>query len=664
MVITVASQESQDIINQLGPTGPGVTASQCSPSQFVPSAGGAPGNCNNVATAAAVAANVLSSNSYNESSASALSSYCTTSADYPSAYLHAQSQSPPSGVAAHSQMHCPIPPGVSVAAAANPIHAIGSPAVIPSANSNPYLYGKDGGIALSTSAYPTCVSPPPLSGGTPWLLSAENACSWGAAANAFSPYQSSQCLMQNGCFFPNVAGGPSLYAQNAAALNPAGITSPNSWSHIAAAGTNAFNGYMTPSRLDSPPPNIAPTYPLAGTPTIHNYYAAAAVAHANPILYGRDPDSLLDCMERECEETPSNDDLEQFAKQFKQRRIKLGFTQADVGLALGTLYGNVFSQTTICRFEALQLSFKNMCKLKPLLTKWLEEAENNNGCPSALDKIAAQGRKRKKRTSIEVSIKNALEHNFQIQPKPSAHEISTLANNLQLEKEVVRVWFCNRRQKEKRMTGNYLEDGTQKHGEMESNDTEDCGSSSSGEEDENHNDDCSDMESKRYSSCHPLKQQPDISKIYPDDDLPCRFSKHSLELADSSNDINDGAGNGGSKCEIPLGSYCNPQSVEASQNPPPGSRQMKSPGPLTPNTPVGGLSVPPGSVAQPHNSQLSLFCPSLGYRKEQPPLNHASFSIADFHAEKERIMLQHLHTESRNSLGCNSINYSFTPNCS
>ncbi|KAK6053015.1 Pou domain - to homeobox domain protein [Cooperia oncophora] len=52
------------------------------------------------------------------------------------------------------------------------------------------------------------------------------------------------------------------------------------------------------------------------------------------------------------------DDLEAFAKQFKQRRIKLGYTQADVGLALGTLYGNVFSQTTICRFEALQLSFK------------------------------------------------------------------------------------------------------------------------------------------------------------------------------------------------------------------------------------------------------------------------------------------------------------------
>ncbi|XP_022257377.1 POU domain, class 3, transcription factor 4-B-like [Limulus polyphemus] len=151
---------------------------------------------------------------------------------------------------------------------------------------------------------------------------------------------------------------------------------------------------------------------------------------------------------------PNSEDLENFAKQFKQKRIKLGFTQADVGLALGTLYGNVFSQTTICRFEALQLSFKNMCKLKPLLAKWLEEADSSTGSPTSLDKIASQGRKRKKRTSIELSVKTALENHFHRQPKPVGQEISSLADSLQLEKEVVRVWFCNRRQKEKRMTPN------------------------------------------------------------------------------------------------------------------------------------------------------------------------------------------------------------------
>lgn len=48
--------------------------------------------------------------------------------------------------------------------------------------------------------------------------------------------------------------------------------------------------------------------------------------------------------------------------------------QGDVGLAMGKLYGNDFSQTTISRFEALNLSFKNMCKLKPLLEKWLSDA--------------------------------------------------------------------------------------------------------------------------------------------------------------------------------------------------------------------------------------------------------------------------------------------------
>ena len=55
-----------------------------------------------------------------------------------------------------------------------------------------------------------------------------------------------------------------------------------------------------------------------------------------------------------------------------------GYTQGDVGLAMGKLYGNDFSQTTISRFEALNLSFKNMCKLKPLLSKWLEVIVSKN----------------------------------------------------------------------------------------------------------------------------------------------------------------------------------------------------------------------------------------------------------------------------------------------
>ncbi|XP_075053459.1 POU domain, class 2, transcription factor 1 isoform X3 [Mixophyes fleayi] len=167
-------------------------------------------------------------------------------------------------------------------------------------------------------------------------------------------------------------------------------------------------------------------------------------------------------------EEPSDlEELEQFAKTFKQRRIKLGFTQGDVGLAMGKLYGNDFSQTTISRFEALNLSFKNMCKLKPLLEKWLNDADlsfinpENITSDSALSSpnvmnspghgIEGLNRRRKKRTSIETNIRVALEKSFLENQKPTSEEITMIADQLHMEKEVIRVWFCNRRQKEKRI---------------------------------------------------------------------------------------------------------------------------------------------------------------------------------------------------------------------
>ncbi|XP_036831037.1 POU domain, class 2, transcription factor 1 isoform X17 [Oncorhynchus mykiss] len=172
-------------------------------------------------------------------------------------------------------------------------------------------------------------------------------------------------------------------------------------------------------------------------------------------------------------EEPSDlEELEQFAKTFKQRRIKLGFTQGDVGLAMGKLYGNDFSQTTISRFEALNLSFKNMCKLKPLLEKWLNDADNLSSdqalsSPSALGSpgLGMEGlnRRRKKRTSIETNIRLALEKRFLENQKPTSEEITMIADQLNMEKEVIRVWFCNRRQKEKRInppSGGYSNTGT------------------------------------------------------------------------------------------------------------------------------------------------------------------------------------------------------------
>ncbi|CAH1778025.1 unnamed protein product [Owenia fusiformis] len=154
----------------------------------------------------------------------------------------------------------------------------------------------------------------------------------------------------------------------------------------------------------------------------------------------------LDCDPRE---------LEAFAERFKQRRIKLGVTQADVGNALAKLklpgVGSL-SQSTICRFESLTLSHNNMIALKPVLAAWLEEAEAAAREKKMLgDGQGKNGDSKRKRTSIGDSEKRSLEAYFQIQPRPSGEKISQIADKLDLKKSVVRVWFCNQRQKQKRM---------------------------------------------------------------------------------------------------------------------------------------------------------------------------------------------------------------------
>jgi len=74
----------------------------------------------------------------------------------------------------------------------------------------------------------------------------------------------------------------------------------------------------------------------------------------------------------------STDEPKAFAALFKQRRIELGMTQTDVGLALGTLFGNGLSQNAISSFENLKLSHKTMMKRRLHIEKWLIEMEKVN----------------------------------------------------------------------------------------------------------------------------------------------------------------------------------------------------------------------------------------------------------------------------------------------
>ena len=220
---------------------------------------------------------------------------------------------------------------------------------------------------------------------------------------------------------------------------------------------------LPPVSVPRGPPAAFPHHPPTSMAPFSPYHHQLAGLHP-PSPYAHKPEKMFrGRLDLPPEENADLEELEKFAKMFKQKRIKLGYTQGDVGLALGKLYGNDFSQTTISRFEALNLSFKNMCKLKPLLAKWLEDADSSQTAQAQLMSQAASltaaqealARRRKKRTSIDNTIRVALERAFNSNPKPSSEEVQYISDGLCMEKEVVRVWFCNRRQKEKRLNPNY-----------------------------------------------------------------------------------------------------------------------------------------------------------------------------------------------------------------
>ncbi|KAM4661984.1 POU domain, class 5, transcription factor 1.1-like [Discoglossus pictus] len=147
-------------------------------------------------------------------------------------------------------------------------------------------------------------------------------------------------------------------------------------------------------------------------------------------------------------------EIKEFAKELRQKRVQLGHTQGDIGSILGSKYGKFLSQTTICRFESLQLSYKNMRQLKPVFELWFAHAETTDDLQDLLKKEPAvdlpQTRKRKRRSNIDPADKMALENYFTRCRKPGAQEMAQLARDLNMEKDVVLVWFCNRRQKGKR----------------------------------------------------------------------------------------------------------------------------------------------------------------------------------------------------------------------
>ncbi|XP_005996149.1 POU domain, class 4, transcription factor 3 [Latimeria chalumnae] len=205
---------------------------------------------------------------------------------------------------------------------------------------------------------------------------------------------------------------------------------------------------LSVSGMGAPDPSVVPTQ-------IHHHHLGA-MGHLHQAMGMGHPHSISSHNGMPCINDVESDprELEAFAERFKQRRIKLGVTQADVGAALANLkipgVGSL-SQSTICRFESLTLSHNNMIALKPVLQAWLEEAEATYREKNNKPELFHGNERKRKRTSIAAPEKRSLEAYFAIQPRPSSEKIAAIAEKLDLKKNVVRVWFCNQRQKQKRM---------------------------------------------------------------------------------------------------------------------------------------------------------------------------------------------------------------------
>lgn len=150
------------------------------------------------------------------------------------------------------------------------------------------------------------------------------------------------------------------------------------------------------------------------------------------------------------EMTPLYSELKAFAEEFKNKRIRLGFTQGAVGQSLADKGYSNFAQSTISRFEQMQLSPTNAAAIKLVLEKWLQETENPEAAhsPSSSSPVIVS-RKRKRRAVFTPQTRTTLESYFKQNPRPNRHIIESVAQELELLPEEVRVWFCNKRQKEK-----------------------------------------------------------------------------------------------------------------------------------------------------------------------------------------------------------------------
>lgn len=196
---------------------------------------------------------------------------------------------------------------------------------------------------------------------------------------------------------------------------------------------------------------------------------SSSIHHA--ILERRVPTKQVAAQLTEEEKEAEHERLKEFAERFKLERNKFGYSSANVNQQLAIRYGTTFSFGKIDQFEAQHLPLPEMMAMKQILEWWLLDTARASGMSEKsvqeLAKSVCPPRKefRKRRTMLDENTRGILEDEFARNNKPNSSQLLEISTKAGIDKEVVKIWFANQRQRMKKTNERMPTEPAGSHGE-------------------------------------------------------------------------------------------------------------------------------------------------------------------------------------------------------
>ena len=101
------------------------------------------------------------------------------------------------------------------------------------------------------------------------------------------------------------------------------------------------------------------------------------------------------------------------------------------------------SQTTICRFESLQLSYKNLNALTPVLQQWLTVSMTDPNRVVHMTELAQDEINRRKNLELDEKAIDCLQAQWLRcgEKSPSFQVMANIAHSVGVDREVIKKWF-------------------------------------------------------------------------------------------------------------------------------------------------------------------------------------------------------------------------------